>query len=183
MDELQDSWDLAKFEETAASIVPKLQILWSTEMPVATLDDLLDMLAMGVEFPPKTAGLLRKYVEPLMIDGRQSLKLPGRPEGNRLLQAELKLLLCAPRELLLTQEKEWLTNQYLDEAKGKLTQNELKNAKRRAVQNADMCILRAEESVTQFLRKYPELDELYLAVREIVKTELTKQAPNPSPGT
>jgi len=150
---------------------------------MASLDKAMDMVLEGVKFAPRTTGLWSERLRPMMIDRRPSRKIPGHPDGHRLLQATMKLLLCAPRELLLTQEKEWLTSQYLDEAKGKLTQNELKNAKRRAVQNADMCILRAEEAVTQFLRKYPEIEELYLSLREIVEKELAKQASNPSSGT
>jgi len=153
--------------------LPRLQGLWGKDFASLKPDELIGLLDQDI-YIGSIKALLRTELSPVIIDNTQSMKKRGRPAGGRVHQAALKMLLLAPRKLLLEKEKTWRTQEYLADVRDRVAVNAVRKAKKKAVQDADMCIARANDLVDDFFLRHPELSKQFHVLQETAEEELKK---------
>ena len=173
----QEENDLEAFRAEAIASLPRLQELWEKDLIVlSNLADLSELTGKSVYFPEKPS--IFNTGTPLAIRLKRSY---GRPMDKRTLLAALRLILGAPMEKVLAQEKEWRISEHYKKLRDKSVISAQKKARNRAVRDADMCLKRACDSVAEFFIQQPELFPqhaiLQIVVRERIGTDAGKALP------
>lgn len=160
----------------AIAFLPRLQELWDKDLIVLSkLTDLSELTGTMV-FPEK-----HSIFDPGTPVAVRLKTAYGRPMDKRTLLAALRLLLCAPVEKVLAQEKEWRVKEYDQKVRDKSVDRERKKARKNAIHDADMCLKRARDLVGEFFNQHPELIPQYAifqtVVRERIGTDAGKTLP------
>ena len=165
------------FRTDVIDALPRLQELWERDLVVlSNLTDILQLKGqtISVSDEPSIFGV----GTPVAIRLKRAY---GRPMDQHTLLAALRLLLGAPFERVLAQEKEWRLRKYYQKLRDKTVKREQKKARNNAVRDADMCLKRACDSVTEFFNWNPELFLQYAILQTVVRERIGTDAGQSSP--
>ena len=173
----QENIQLTRWVSEGRQLVPKLLQLTETELPIMTLEGLLDIVRQGAQFFTPSQILRGEKGNTVLIDSRiLKRKSAGRPSDMRTIQASLKLFLFSPEKTVLQQERTWRRNKYLAEVRDKSVLREVKKAKHNAARDANMCVSAAKKLVVDSLAKmfieHPEMALPYCLLGSIVTDQL-----------
>ncbi|MFC2070410.1 hypothetical protein ACFLTB_04480 [Chloroflexota bacterium] len=155
------------FKKSVIQALPQLKKLWAKDLVL--LSDLSDTGVLDGETVIFTRTFSFGKGKPIAI----RLKgVSGRPLNERTLNAALKLLTGAPFEMVLNQEKQWRTNEYLNKVRDKSVQREINKAHNSAIRDADMCLKRAEKSVSNYLKKNDGMLLLHAIMQTVIREQL-----------
>jgi len=158
------------FEAEAKQIMPNLSELWYAELQVwNNLKPLCETMQQDVRLFPLKKFLKTGLGTPIIIDTRKSDKEAGRPLDLRTIQASLKLLLFAPYEVVLEQEKAWRIEIYMAALRDKNVTLAVRRERHRAIRDAHMCVTRAHKIVAEFLEYNPGLLVPYIILSNIAR--------------
>ena len=165
---LQEENSVKALRAEVIDILPRLQELWEKDLIVLSkLSDLSELKGKYV-FPSKKFSIFDTGT-PIAIRVKRAY---GRSMDKRTLLATMRLLLGAPIEKVLAQEKEWRLEEYYQKLRDKSVERELKKARKNAIRNADMCLKRACDSVEEFFNQNPELLLQYSILQAVVRERI-----------
>ena len=166
----QEQKDYEEWIAEARKLLPRIVKFWSIEPPILSVPQLFEKIRQEDGFLGSFKNFFRSdNIKPIFIRGPRPEGKPGRPIDDRTIVAVFRLICCAPYDLVLDQEKKWRTEKYLADVRDKNVIRAVKKAKYEAQKDADMCVARAQESVFDFLERYPELAVNYIVFSNLAK--------------
>ena len=149
---------LSRWEAEACRLMPNLARVWRTELQmVSGLGSLIEMMPDGMCFISLGELVKTGSGTPIVLDARATKGKAGRPLDARIIQASLKLLLLAPYEIFLEQEKKWRREKYFLGVRDKCVKDAMRKAEYSAVRDANMCVARAQRLVYELFHRHPEM--------------------------
>ena len=164
----KEAGEIEAIKATALALLPKLQVLWESDLVVfSEVTDIFQLSGHTISIPEK----------PSIFDKGTpvAVRLPracGRPMDPRTLLAALRLLLCAPPEKVIAQEKEWRIDEYTKKLRGKSVKRELDKARNRAIRDSDMCVKRARESLEKYFNQHPDMQIPHGILQSVVREHI-----------
>ena len=170
--EFEDEQDREAYKAMVAEmqqLMPKLMKVWEKEPRFLTkMQDCTELMRKGgqlADFHVSDEGWLTDTRDLVLIRDRKPGRTPstggdsseregGRPLESRTVIATMRLLSFAPYEVVLEEEKKWRRKRYLEEVRDKGVAGKVKDARKRAVRDANMCVARAQKKASELLAEY-----------------------------